>query len=55
MYASNLSLSVTSEKLEGLFEDEADCNVKEVFLVKVRWLGVAHNCVRMKRGLNARE
>ena len=26
---------MTSEKLEGLLEDEADCNVKETYLVKV--------------------
>ena len=35
IYVSNLPLSVTAEKLEGLLDSEAECNVKEVYLLKV--------------------
>jgi len=35
VYVSNLPLSVTAEKLEGLLDNDADCNVKEVYLLKV--------------------
>jgi len=34
IYVSNLPLSVTAEKLEGLLDSEAECNVKEVYLLK---------------------
>ena len=35
IYVSNLPLSVTAEKLEGLLDSEAECNVMEVYLLKV--------------------
>ena len=36
VYVSNLPLSVTAEKLEGQLDSEAECNVVEVYLLKVR-------------------
>ena len=36
VYISNLPLSVTAEKLEGQLDSEAECNVMEVYLLKVR-------------------
>lgn len=36
VYVSNLPLSVTAEKLEGQLDNEAECNVMEVYLLKVR-------------------
>lgn len=36
VYVSNLPLSVTAEKLEGQLDSEAECNVMEVYLLKVR-------------------
>ena len=35
VYISNLPLSVTAEKLEGQLDNEAECNVMEVYLLKV--------------------
>ena len=35
IYVSNLPLSVTAEKLEGQLDSEAECNVVEVYLLKV--------------------
>ena len=35
IYVSNLPLSVTTEKLEGQLDSEAECNVVEVYLLKV--------------------
>lgn len=37
VYISNLPLSVTAEKLEGQLDSEAECNVVEVYLLKV-WI-----------------
>lgn len=34
IYVSNLPLSVTAEKLEGQLDNEAECNVTEVYLLK---------------------
>ena len=36
VHVSNLPLSVTAEKLEGQLDSEAECNVMEVYLLKVR-------------------
>lgn len=41
VYVSNLPLSVTAEKLEGLLDNDAECNVKEVYLLKVGIHGYA--------------
>lgn len=35
VYISNLPLSVTAEKLEGQLDSEAECNVMEIYLLKV--------------------
>ena len=37
VFISNLPLSVTAEKLEGQLDSEAECNVMEVYLLKV-WI-----------------
>ena len=38
VYISNLPSNVSAGKLEGDLDAEADCNVKEVCIMKVRWM-----------------